>query len=78
MLLQHLDFIAIGIVDEKELREQSPVALEFFHWFRIEAQRLEVGVLFRDVIDGNGKVAVPVSVRVRLGRRFPGFADRRE
>src|SRR6516164_10078541 len=51
MLLQHLDFIAIGIVDEKELREQSPVALEFFHWFRIEAQRLEVGVLFRDVID---------------------------
>jgi hypothetical protein len=67
MFLQHLDFISIGVVDEKELREQSPVAVEFFHWFRIETQLLEAGVFFRDIIDGNGKVAVPVSVRVRLG-----------
>src|SRR4029077_10367981 len=67
MFLQHLDFISIGVVDEKELREQSPLALEFLHRFRIEAQRLEVRVFFRDIIDGNGKVAVPVSVRVRLG-----------
>src|SRR5271165_6491771 len=40
VFLQHLDFIAIGVFDEKELREQCSLAVEFFHWFRGEAQRL--------------------------------------
>jgi hypothetical protein len=67
VFLQHLDFVSIGVLDEKEFREQNPIAVEFFHWFRIEAKSLELRVFFRDIIDGNGKMAVPVSVRVWLG-----------
>src|ERR1700722_1197673 len=59
--LQHLDFVAVGIFDEEEARDQFSVLVELDDLARLEPFGLETAMLSVEVLDHEGDVAVAVA-----------------
>ena len=66
MPLQHLDLVAIGILDEKESGHQSFVAKELFDVIRLKAELSEPPVLGVQVIHSEGDVTIARAMAVSL------------
>src|SRR5215470_18716042 len=65
--LQHLDLVAVGILQEEEPRHQSAVAVEFLDRVRGQPRRHQARMLAVEIVDREGDVAVAAAVTVGLG-----------
>ena len=66
MSLQHLDLVAVGVLDEEEPRHQPAVAVELLDVRRVQPLLLEPSVLGVQVIHREGDVAVAVAMLIGL------------
>jgi hypothetical protein len=64
--LQHLDLVAVGVLDEEEPRHQPAVAVELLDLGGLQPELLEPPVLGVEVVDRERDVAVGVTVLVGL------------
>ena len=65
--LEHLDLVAVGILDEEEARQRAAVVAELADRVGGEAGGGEAGVLGVEVADGEGEVAVAVAEGIGRG-----------
>src|SRR5579871_4028052 len=66
VLLQHLDLVAVRILDEEKASDVLSVAVELDDLARVEALSLEAAMLGVQIVDDEGDMAVAVAERVGL------------
>src|SRR5579871_3231261 len=71
--LQHFDLVAVGILDEEEAGDLSPLVVELDDLARLQAFGLETPMFRIEIVDDESDMAVAVAERVRLG---PPLVDR--
>src|SRR5215813_1059812 len=74
--LQHLDLVAVGVLQEEEAGHQSAIAFEFLDRVGCEAELGQPRMLAVEIVDREGDIAVAAAMAVGLGLALvPGQLD---
>src|ERR1700722_1248457 len=67
VLLQDLDLVAVGVLQEKETRHKLAVAEKLLDRVGLQGRLLKPRMCGIEIVDGERDVAVAIAVRIRLG-----------
>src|SRR5215510_6407568 len=74
--LQHLDLVAVGVLQEEEARHQAAVSVELLDRIRCQPCPDQPRMLAVEIVDREGHMAVAATVAVGLGLSLvPGQLD---